>query len=188
MPRIKTVKRAAKKRTKSTSLAIAQKMEKEFMSAPSKIMLHISKEVKSLKQQETKIKKSLAKINAQTKKSENRIHVISKKEMTTARKKQLNVAKKLHAKSAKQYGVIAGNLASITESLETTSAKLAKFVAIGKQLSQFEKDWTKQNKPSKNKKQPALEIVSDSNAKSSHDEFETTTDNVRLNDEVELAS
>ncbi len=152
MPRNKTAKRLTKRAAAPTSLANAQKMEKDFIDVPAKLASQLTKEINSLKQKEAKLKAALNKAKAQTKASEGKIKKASKANKSATGKKQLAVAKKTHANKLKIENGLNNQLDETSNLLNTILSKQAKFIMIGKLLNQFEKEWSKGAKKSKTAK------------------------------------
>lgn len=167
MARTKTAKRhsktAARKprataKTKTTRSAKAnnsiQRMEKDWLQTPAKLAAQSSKEANTIKQKENKLKAALQKLNAQIKKAESRLHALEGKK-TAASKKQLSAQKKSHSKLIKSHTDLHKQHQEISKNLETANNQRAKFIALGKQLSQFEKEWAQSLKNAAPKKAKA---------------------------------
>lgn len=201
MSRNKTAKRTAKRPSpsKNITLATAQKIEKDFVEAPARLIAQLNKEIAAAQTKENKLKNAANKIKAQVKNSEARVKAAAKAKNTSAGKKQLNVAKKAHAEIAKAQADLDKQLKEANQSLESIANKHAKFVALSKHLSQFEKEWAKKAKKlkaskkakikAKTKKVTAKAKLPVVEPEQPHVEsYATTINNVRLEETTEIAS
>ncbi len=141
MPRKKTVKR--KNKLQSNALTLIQKMEKDFLRFPAELAKQLSKEIATNKQKENKLKKLILQLTNQLKNSENRLQANSNPIGANA-KKQLQAAKKAYTNNIKAKALIEKELVIISKQLQTAALKQAKFIAVGKNIQQFEKEWSKQ--------------------------------------------
>lgn len=144
MPRNKSAKRASKR----VPMTVHQ-MESEIFAAPAKLAVQLNKEINSLKQKENKFKNAFNKMSAQLKKSSARIKAADKLKHTSAGKKKLKKAKKSHQEIAKSQAVFNKQLQEIMQSLERTQHNHSKLIALGKHMSQFEKEWARNAKKNK---------------------------------------
>lgn len=190
MPRKKTAKRTTKRRMTKNTLAIMQKLEKDFLQAPAKLADQLNKEILSLKQKENKLKNVINKIKAQIKNSETRVQTATKFKNTSAGRKQLNIAKKAYSETVKTQTALSKQSQEITKLLDVITKKQTKLAALRKHLSQFEKEWAANSKKIKNKvtanpKTIAPPMLEQPNVIAS---ATTTTDNARLNEITEITS
>lgn len=144
MSRNKTAKRI-NKRQALNNLATLQKIEKDFLTTPVKLAGHLNKEIASLKQKESKLKKEITKNNAQIKNAETRIK-LSTKSKTATGKRQLTSAKKVFKKIMKNHFGLNKQYHTLTKSLQQLIEKQTKLLALGKYLKQFDKEWLKNSK------------------------------------------
>lgn len=147
MPRIKKVKRTPLRQTSSNKFASIQKTEQGFAKTPFQLITQIEKEIKTLKRQEAKLKILTTKINQQTKTAEGRFKIAAKNKLTTpANRKQIALAKKSYEETLKTQTGLTKELATVSTLLESFTKKHAKLTALAKNLTQFEKDWSKNAK------------------------------------------
>jgi predicted nucleic acid-binding Zn-ribbon protein len=149
MSRKKITKRSKKvqKSTKSSvKVSRVQKLEQEFLSAPTKIMAELSKECATLKKQETKIMKTLSKTKTQLNAAEKRI------KQATGNKKQLAAAKQQVKDITSLQNSLTKQLHNVSKTLAARMNDQARFAALSKHLTQFNKDWVKQSRKTKAKK------------------------------------
>lgn len=149
MPRKKSVKRSrtrqvAKKReavkaVKSNALANTRKAEQQLMDMPGKLAKQLNKEISAQKKRESKLKNLSAKQKNLAKKAEARVNVIAKGKATPTSTKKLAKANKLLKIADKAFKDADQQLQAVSNSLAELVAEHAKFVALGKHLSQFDK-------------------------------------------------
>ncbi|EKD72082.1 MAG: hypothetical protein ACD_46C00014G0003 [uncultured bacterium] len=132
------------------SFSLVQQIEKDLLSAPAQLIAQLTKEAASYKQKETKLKISLNKVKGQLAQIQKRIDAFTKSN-TAASKKQLKTAKKTLTTLIASQKTLNKELQDTTKSIELTNTKIAKMNALRKQLSQFEKDWTKKARALKTK-------------------------------------
>lgn len=187
MPRKKSIKRNNKRQKTSNKAVSVQKMEKELLLAPAKIVSRLDKEIRVAKKQEVKLNKAVNKINAQVKKAGNQIKAATGKKRLKAATKKLNQAAKVQAPLAKQ-------LQAVTQSLDELTTTQSRFAAMQKALNQFNVEWTKAAKQAKNQPKPKA-VKAGKKAKKSKlapveisKTGESTMDNIALDDVTELAS
>lgn len=145
MSRKKNAKGAAKRQ--QNSLVAIKSFEKDFWQTPSKWASQLSKEIKSLKQKEKKLKTALNKNTSQTNTFAKRLQNTPKN--TSAGKKQWIVAKRAHSETLKIQSALTKELKEITNSLDATTKAQAKLSALHQNLNQFQKDWAKKSKKTK---------------------------------------
>lgn len=144
MARKKIAKRSAKRpASQSSSL---QKMEKEFLGIPRKLAEQLNKEIKALRQKESKLKAAVAKSKTKVKSSEMKLKNASAKSKTPSSKKQLSTLKKSHAKTMQSHAALEKQLSEASNSISASSNSHAKLVALRKHLTQFDKDWNNKAK------------------------------------------
>lgn len=122
------LKKAATTKSKNATTrntTTAQQIEKDFLQTPSKITTQLNKEVATLKQQDKKLKAAVDKLTTQA----------AKAKSTSAKKA---TEKKLKTATA-TWQANAKTLAQLT-------VQQAKTIELRKQLSQFEKNWSKKAK------------------------------------------
>lgn len=145
MARKKTAKRIAKRTATYGSSSPQLRMEKDFLDTPLKLAALFSKNIKTLKDKESKIKTAVAKSKTKVRLSESKVKNAAKQK-TPAGKKQLLAAKKAHAKVSQIHNILEKQLKDATEELTHATHKHAKLVALRKNLAQFEKDWNSKEK------------------------------------------
>jgi len=153
MPRNKTKKRINKKSQMANNiLATVQKMEKDLMNAPFDLSAQLDKEINAHIKKENKLGNALDKAEKQVKTAEKRVTAAEAK-TSTAAKKQLKVAMKKYKQATIDEASLAKQLQAVTNTLTTLLDKQDKFDALGKFVSQFDKEWTKSVKKEKAKTQ-----------------------------------
>src|SRR5262245_12365193 len=106
MPRKKSIKRNNKRQKTLRKSISVQKMEREWMQAPSKMVSLLDKEIRSTQKQETKLSKAIHKVGAQVKKAEDRVKSAAGKKRLKAANKKLDQAAKRQAALSKKCEVI----------------------------------------------------------------------------------
>jgi hypothetical protein len=166
MPR-KVKKAKVKKstiKTKRQRLGTTEPMEKALQDIPNQLQAEASKDLSILKKQEAKLQAALQKMQKQQKAIKSK-HVV----LSTKAKTNLTAPLKKRLKAVnKAYDLINQGIADITKQIDHTknqgdqvSQKQAKYLALSKQLIQFNKEWDKKSvkvkadKPiAKNSKKP----------------------------------
>lgn len=151
MPRYKSKKRTNKRQAASNVIASVQKLEMDLLQAPSKLADQLDKEINATKKQENKLIKALNKVQKQVTKAEARIKSAEKAKSSHAGKKQFKIGKKMYKEAAAAYSEINKQLQAVTNTLAALLDKQSKFIALGKQLNQFNKEWIKSAKQAKAK-------------------------------------
>lgn len=141
----KAVKAAKPAKITAKSSMNVHQMEKDFQDTPAKLIASIKKEIAAQTQKQTKAKSALVKLAKQIKSSEKRIKAAGKNK-TAAGKKQLTAAKKLHAEMMKSEIAHTKEIKEAATSVAALQMKAKKMAALSKYISQFEKDWAKQEK------------------------------------------
>src|SRR5262249_40079165 len=142
----------------SNILASVQKMEMELLQAPSKLAAQLDKEINHHKKQENKLQNALNKVNKRLNATEARLN--SYKEKTSAAgKKQLKKVTKLYNKVSDAHADLSDQLNAVNNILETLLDKQTKFISLGKNLSQLNKEWAKSAKNAKVKSKPQAKKV-----------------------------
>jgi hypothetical protein len=154
MPRRKPAKRASKRSSKNNyfDFASLHKMEKDFSAIPAKLTAKLDKAVSSLQRAETKLKKHINKVKTQLKHCETHVRAANKTKNTVAGRKQLSKIKKIHTEAMKTLITLNKELQETIKLHDMLSRKQAKFVALHRHLTQFEKNWTQSTKKRKSKK------------------------------------
>ncbi len=150
-------------------------LEKEFSSTPAKLAAHVKKEIASHKQNQMKVKKAVAQCSSLIKSLEGRIKTTAGGKTVSA-KKQFKTAKKLHAEARRSHTDLSKQLQTIGKSIDALQLQQAKCIALGKCLSQFNKEWSKQakmlvakkSKPKATRKSKATYNTSPSHQDQSH--------------------
>ena len=162
MARKKIVKRNIKNKKVNTLVAM-QKMEKDLSKTSAKLGAELKKEISVLKQEETKVKKS--------------IHQLTKAKAKTSQQRALHV-----------------QLQKIIRSIEVATIKHEKLSALRNLITQFEKNWAKNNKKSTKQQKLKLVVVKTTPAtqakeKGKIEPIETTTEeNIKLPEVAEIIS
>ena len=178
MPRKKTKKVSNKRNTtKMKSFVDMKKMENDFVTTPSKLAAIINKDINAFKQQISKLQSALKKAAAFVAAGEKKVKSASTKKQTSVAKKSLAEAKSIQSTLNKQ-------LTDTHKLLDNAVAKHAKFNAISKVLSQFEKDWKK--KPVASKVKSASKPKMKKRAKAPVVEIAPMTSTMTDNSVVEL--
>ena len=183
----KKTRKAAATRSNANALNLVSKLEKDFKQTPSILAAHINKEISTQKQAQIKIKTSIKKLEP-TKNSANKARAAS------ALKTINNLNKQLQETSKK---------------LATALTTQAKYTALSKNLTQFERDWSKKAKEMMakaissitpkataktkvkaraKKTATSTTMTAPQNMHQSHETFEQTTDHVNLSDTSEMTS
>lgn len=155
MPRNKTARRTSSKKqttkpqASSQLFATLQKMEKEFLKAPGKLVAQFKKELSTFKQKQKSLKDAISKTNTQLKTADNRVKTASKQKDTAMGKKRLTLAQKTRSQVVKVQNSLNDQLKKITKSIETAMEKQDKLQALRKYVSQFETEWNKTKNTSK---------------------------------------
>jgi hypothetical protein len=171
MPRRKVVKTAKvkklaiKRQVKTAASGLADSLEKSFREIPAKIIAQTRKELSTIKQQEAKLKTEQKKAQAQkkiTKTKHMALTAKAKSKPSPTTKKQLVSAKQAFDKVSKTIAGIDANLAVVKKQVDTLSKKNAKFTALSKQISSFDKEWERKGKTPKKSKstKPATKSTS----------------------------
>lgn len=166
MSRKKTNKRSAKpaaktvaKKQMTTRAPKANKAPKtakagislsDLISMPHQLSAQVNKDLAACGQQQKKIKSSMIKLSAQIKASEKRMKAASKIKTATG-KKQAMILKKAHADLMKQEIALTKDLKTAGSDLADLNMQQKKLAALAKHMSQFEKEWAKQEKQMKAK-------------------------------------
>jgi len=157
MPRKRLAKNTAKKSQKTQQsgkfMPEFELMEQAFWKVPTALVAQLSKEIKVLRQREKQLVKVLKKTNAQLNKDKSRLLAATKSKSKVAKKKLLVAAKEAHQKTNATIKELSVKLAEIQKSAQSFIEKQLKLSALGKIISQFNKQWT--NKPIA-KKKPAV--------------------------------
>jgi hypothetical protein len=155
MPRTKSKKRTNKRQTVSNILVSVQKMEIDFMQAPSKLAAKLDKEINAHKKQEKKLTKVLNKITSQMNSAEARLEAADgKANFTRAGKKRLKAVKKMYSAALEAHTQASKQLQTVADTVASLLDKQSKFVALDKCLSIFDKEWVKAAKNAKVKAKP----------------------------------
>ena len=190
MPRKKPTKRTPKRQSAHHTLTNVFVMEKDWLAAPAKLAAKLHKEINSHQQKENKSAKMLNKIKEKVKNAEMRSKQ-AEAASTPMAKKQFKKWKKAYGIAAKMCDQAAKKHESIATTLETLLNKQAKFIALNKQLSQFEKEWTKQAKNNARTKPSKKSSKAEASSKTEHNQaehMEMMVDNAQMNEQTELAS
>lgn len=135
-----TTKRAPNKsKGKTSSLMLAESIEKDFRHVPAKLAALYRKDLAVVKQQLLKLKASLKKAQAQMKIVKAKQSTLVSKG-TPAAKKQLVNVKKAHDKSHSTVNQLAQDLESLNKHGKMLSHKQSKFSTLGKELLKIEKE------------------------------------------------
>lgn len=196
MPRRKYAKRATKMQKARTNVATIQKLEKDFLRSPAKLAKQLNKEVASLKQKDTRIKKAVAKLDATANAASKRIQAAENSRNTAAGKKKYNKAKKNYGKANKLLAALNKQQNKNDKLLNDVTNRHEKILAIRKQLAQFEKEWANRTKKkpiqitAKPKKAKAIKTkVKEAFTEApKYDTFETVTSDVVVAETTEATS
>lgn len=203
MARNKTAKRTVKRNKTAThpALNMTHKIEMELHGIPAKLATQLDKEIATLKQKEAKLKQALLKLKSQLKNWESKIKSAGSAKHTASGKKQLNAAKKAHGQAVKERTNLTKTLEQTTQTLQAIVNKQAKFTALAKLLKQFDKDWVKKAKATKQTKKAKTKRATTAKPKSMpdtiieqqphFDSVESTTtydDTVRFVETAEIVS
>lgn len=139
----KTKKTASKAKSQHNMLASAAKLEKEFHTMPAKIASSYRSELMTVKQQETKLKTELKKVQANQATSQKKLSTLKSKTQTAKTKKLMAAAKKIQDRANKSAKDLATKLTQINKTLMALDGKQATFTALGKMLAQLEKQVAK---------------------------------------------
>ncbi|GEM_PF-5442446 len=140
----KTKKANTKSQSKSITLSAVDVMEKEFNATPAKIISQSRKDLTALKMQEKKLKSELKKAQVQKKVAKNKrvtLTTKSKAKTTATSKKLLTAAKQAYDKITLTLTEVSGRYDAIKKQTKELAAKVARFSALHKLISQFEKQW-----------------------------------------------
>lgn len=146
MPRNKTAKRSSKRGTVKNSMSHYQTIEKEFMGIPGKFASQVKKDIQTHKQKENKLKAAWNKSKKAVKTAETRVKAATKNKTTVAGKKTWNTSKKAYAEAVSHHSGLKKQMTEMSDVVGTLVAKHAKLSALSKNLTQFNRDWTKQAK------------------------------------------
>ena len=127
MPRKKVIKRTSPKIKKVNTLILLKKMEQDWMKSPAKLTSTLNKEITNLKQNATKIKKSINKHKIQP----------------GLKGKQKNTKS-----SGKIIISLDKQLQKISNTLDIILKKKEKLVALCDHIAKFEKEWPKKSNKS----------------------------------------
>src|SRR3990167_3977379 len=176
MSRKKTGRHVAKR--KENTLVTVQKKEREFLKIPSTLSALLNKEVSTIKQKETQLKKSIAQLTTRITSFEKKSQT-NPKLTTASEKKQFQIATRTYNTHLKTKELLVKQLKSTGESLLIAIDKQAKLMAFSKYINQFEKEWLKQfNKVVPLKKPKQAAHITEKIQSSS---LESGTENVAVN-------
>jgi len=146
MPR-KKVKRSSKTTVKAKQFKrLTESMEKTFRDMPIKIADQTQKDLNQLRKQEAKIQSSLKKMQKQQAKINHKQTLLAAKDKPSAvAKKQLKISQKASDMLNKAIANVLKNLDQIQQQTKSLSDTQSKYLAIKKQLAQFDKEWNKQS-------------------------------------------
>lgn len=137
---------ALKRKTININHGPLSKMEKEFLSAPAKLVAHLSKEIIMLKKNEKHLKNAASQNQHDLKAIQKQLKQAAKNKSTSAGKKQLMQAKKSQKDALRVQALLAKELKQIAKSLTSATEKQSKLAALRKHLKQFNKDWAQESK------------------------------------------
>ena len=123
-------------------------MEKDFKNLPTQLQVQLRKESSTLKAQETKLLASLKKMQKQHSAAKNKHTLLATKakvRSTPTAKKQLAAALLLCNKHDQAVNHVMSQLKQLKDQGKVISSKKAKFAALSKQISAFDKEWEIKN-------------------------------------------
>lgn len=127
------------KQVKSAGLSLAESIEKDFRHVPARLAALYSKDLATLKIQETKLTASFKKIEAKQKAADAKCAALAKK-TTPAAKKQLVKAKKALSAISVTVAKATAELLKVKMATKAMMQKKVKFIALGKELNKIEKE------------------------------------------------
>ncbi|MDX1902156.1 MAG: hypothetical protein SFW66_09190 [Gammaproteobacteria bacterium] len=167
MPQRKTAKRAKSKKSvrntrskrtgKQDVLGLVAKIEGEFLHVPSRLVALCRQEQNTVKNRHDKLKTSLKTLHTKQSNLQKKLKALSSKKKSSQNTKQINIVKK----ALTQTNILIKNMTKVSVELNKISTALAnkqaKFIALGKQLLQLEKQLKnkKMAKPAKARKKSA---------------------------------
>jgi hypothetical protein len=125
-------------------------LEKQFFDMPEHIVSRSHQEIEQLRKQEIKIKNGLKKIQLQSERFEQKIAYLKKKNNTDSKKKIAKIRKVLQD-SHKSVALLNKSLTDIESIYRVITIRNAKFAALRKMLTHFEKEWKNAGKTKKRK-------------------------------------
>ena len=123
-------------------------MEKDLKNLPNQLQVQLRKESSTLKTQESKLLASLKKMQKQHSTAKNKQALLttkSKVKSSATLKKQLTAATQAYNKLDQALNEIMSQLKQTKDQGKVISAKKAKFAALAKQISSFDKEWVAKN-------------------------------------------
>lgn len=195
MARKKAGKPSSKRETKSA----LQRLEQELKDSPARLTAEVAKEIKNLKTKEAKLKASSIKLKAKVKELASRYLNAEKNKKTPSGKKKFAALKKQHDLQLKKSNGLEKELKAQSNAVATATNKHAKYSALKKHISQFEKDWAKKlkakqtetKKPNKKpaaKKQASYEKPVQDDKTSPATTYKGFDEEVRVEEAVETTS
>lgn len=140
MPRKKMTKRNVKAPASTVSQAALNKVEKEFFTIPSKLVVNATKQLTALQKKDGKLTKMVAKTAAQAEKLEKKLLTI-KQSKKVVKRAVVTALKKQHQLTLKERVALSKEHQRVAASLTPLEAFHAKFSFLSKQLVQLEKEW-----------------------------------------------
>ncbi len=174
----KTVKTKKTKRSRakkqSSTMNSTDKMEKQFREIPGQLATQCRKDLATFSKQESRLSKELKKALSLSKAISAKCDNLTNANPTATVKKQLASAKKGYKKANDAIAAISAKFQQITQTIENLTDKQNKYLAIEKELNQFDKNWSKKSvKPVKKKqKNTAADNQSDA-SEESHENIST---------------
>src|SRR3990167_5954403 len=119
---------------KENTLVTVQKKEREFLKTPSTLAALLNKEVSTIKQKETQLKKSIAQLTTRITSFEKKSQT-NPKLTTASEKKQFQIATRTYNTHLKTKELLVKQLKSTGESLLIAIDKQAKLMAFSKYIN-----------------------------------------------------
>jgi hypothetical protein len=135
-------KKTVRNQVKAPVVNQVAKMEKSFKAAPSQLAAVYRKDLATLKQQDKRLSGELKNALALTKAIENKCMTLAQAKATATLKKRLAAAKKGLSNANAAVKAMSAKAAQLNKQMQTLADKEKMFVALGKELSSFEKNWS----------------------------------------------
>jgi hypothetical protein len=194
MAKNKSTKRAPKQKASKRAAAKTATPDVEFLQTPARFVAKLDKEIVAQQKSEAKLKAAINKTSVQAKKAEAKVKALTR---SAAAKKQLSDAKKFFSALVSQLDALIKQHDAAVKTLTSLSEQKAKFIALGKYLAQFEKDWAKKSKQKKVKakakpraqKKPVQALTELDNIKPlSVEQTDANANDIETNEPTEIAA
>lgn len=134
-------KKTVKRQTKMAVTNLIDKMEHGFKGMPAQLIAQCRKDLATQQQQEKKLAIELKKASALSKAIKEKCAFLAKSKMTAPVKKQLTAAKQGQDKANQAIKAMTTNIDQLKQQINALLAKQAKFIALDKEISKFDKQW-----------------------------------------------